>query len=708
MHSPDPAEVSSATPLNALGAVALDTETTGLAAGSARLIQIGAVRLARSRLIRDDTWSALVNPGVPIPPESTGIHGLTDADVAQAPGFAELQADFERWIGRAIVIGYSIGFDLAILKREHELANLPWRAPRTIDVRHLVTILAPRLPDYSLDTTASWLGIGVHDRHQALGDAVMAAEAFVALAPRLTDKGIRTLAELEQACRGLHHEAPVEARAGWYDFLHSGRDDDAARREMARIDSYPYRHRVRDVMRSPPRIVDAGTSVAETLALLMREGIGSAFVRESGAAGPGIVTQGDVLRAVDRHAADALARPIGEFARFPLETVAADAFLYRALGRMRRRRFRHLGVHDGQGSVVGVLSSRDLLEQRADDALDLGEEIEHARVPEDLGVAWAKLALVATGLDGEGVDARDVAAVISRELRGLTRRACQLAEREMEAQGFGPPPAPYAMLVLGSGGRGESLLAMDQDNAIVHAEGEPEGEEDRWFARLGARVAGMLHHSGVPLCRGGIMARNPQWRMSALRWKQRIDTWIRRTSPQDLMNTDIFFDAVAVHGDRALARDVLGYAMQAGSASREFLHLLAHNAADVHVPLGMFDRFRLRDGRMDVKMGGILPIVSAARVEAIRHRIDARATPARLEAVKRITGAHEEVFDNLIEAHRIILRVILKQQLYDLDHGIALSNKVAPDRMKPALRNGLRWALRQVPAVTDVLDVPLR
>ena len=73
-----------------------------------------------------------------------------------------------------------------------------------------------------------------------------------------------------------------------------------------------------------------------------------------------------------------------------------------------------------------------------------------------------------------------------------------------------------------------------------------------------------------------------------------------------------------------------------------------------------------------------------------------------------MTGVHADVFDNLIEAHRIILRAILKQQLYDLDHGIALSNKVAPDRMKPALRNGLRWALRRVPAVTDVLDVPLR
>ena len=166
MRSTDPAEVSSATPLNSLSAVVLDTETTGLAVGSARLIQIGAVRLGKGRLVHDDTYSTLVNPGVPIPPETTRIHGLTDADVAEAPRFADIRADFGKWMGRAVVIGYSIGFDLAILKREHELANRPWRAPRTIDVRHLAMILAPQLPDHSLDTLAGWLGIDTGKRHQ--------------------------------------------------------------------------------------------------------------------------------------------------------------------------------------------------------------------------------------------------------------------------------------------------------------------------------------------------------------------------------------------------------------------------------------------------------------------------------------------------------------------------------------------------------------
>ena len=74
--------------------------------------------------------------------------------------------------------------------------------------------------------------------------------------------------------------------------------------------------------------------------------------------------------------------------------------------------------------------------------------------------------------------------MISRELRALTARACELAEAEMAEAGLGEAPAPYALLVLGSGGRGESLLAMDQDNALIYADGRP-GRRRRMVRAIG-------------------------------------------------------------------------------------------------------------------------------------------------------------------------------------------------------------------------------
>jgi DNA polymerase-3 subunit epsilon/CBS domain-containing protein len=90
--------------------------------------------------------------------------------------------------------------------------------------------------------------------------------------------------------------------------------------------------------------------------------------------------------------------------------------------------------------------------------------------------------------------------------------------------------------VLGSGGRGESLLAMDQDNALFFAEGEPGGAEDRWFEALGAHIADILHEVGLPYCKGGVMAKNAPWRGSAKTWRDRIAGWIRRSKPEDLLS----------------------------------------------------------------------------------------------------------------------------------------------------------------------------
>ena len=88
--------------------------------------------------------------------------------------------------------------------------------------------------------------------------------------------------------------------------------------------------------------------------------------------------------------------------------------------------------------------------------------------------------------------------------------------------------------------RGESLLAMDQDNAIVFADGAPNWAADQWFARLGGILADILHEVGVPYCKGGVMAKNPQWRGSTATWSARITDWVTRSIRSDLLSVDIF------------------------------------------------------------------------------------------------------------------------------------------------------------------------
>jgi len=687
-------------PLLSLTAVAFDSETTGLDTSQARMIQLGAVRIRHGQLDESQTWQALINPGVPIPPASQAIHGIGDADLAGAPGFAEVVHEFDAWCGDAVLVGYASGFDLAMLKREKQLAGLDWVAPRCLDVRFLVNLLGPNLPDFSLDTIAGWVGVEIKDRHSALGDAIATAAIFVALIPQLRERGIRTLAELERACERFSETSTREAQIGWLDIQQArGR-----RTELARIDSFPYRHRLRELMHTPPLLVDPDISLREALALLIEHKVSSLYVHPLASGGkPGIVTERDLLRKFHGAGEAAFALPVRDIAVYPLASLPADAFVYRAIARMKRLHVRHLGVHDNTGKLVGALSARDLLRQRADDAILLGDDIDAAGSVGEMAAVWGKIVLVAKSLVAEEVDARDVAAVISRELCALTRQACILAEREMAS----PAPCPYAMLVLGSGGRGESLLAMDQDNAIVFSEGDPGGPEDAWFAELGSRVSNMLDAAGVPFCKGKIMASNPDWRRSRKGWLDTLQTWLRRQSPEDILNCDIFFDAIRVHGDSGLADEILDAAYATARESKQFIKLMSINACKNSPPLGLFGRFKLDDGRMDLKMGGIMPLFSSARVLAIQHAVRAQSTPQRFAALGASLPAMQTTLQNLVDAHRIILGAILQQQLLDLEAGIPLSNRVAPAGLSPALRDQLKWALGQVPNVSNLLGDPL-
>jgi DNA polymerase-3 subunit epsilon/CBS domain-containing protein len=262
------------------------------------------------------------------------------------------------------------------------------------------------------------------------------------------------------------------------------------------------------------------------------------------------------------------------------------------------------------------------------------------------------------------------------------------------------------MLVLGSGGRGESLLAMDQDNAIVFDEGPPAGPADRWFEQLGILVADMLNEAGVVYCPGGIMASKPEWRLDLAGWRRRLDTWIGKSRLEDLLNSDIFFDAVPVHGTSALAETLYTEALAGARASRTFLKAMALKAGDFRVALNWLGRPKLDGGRIDLKKGGLMPIFSAARVAALTHGIAARSTPERLEAVRALDVFDPALIGRLIEAHRILLGVILRQQLRDIQAGIALSNHVAPGETEPYERQQLTWALGQIDSVRTLLGTP--
>ena len=92
---------------------------------------------------------------------------------------------------------------------------------------------------------------------------------------------------------------------------------------------------------------------------------------------------------------------------------------------------------------------------------------------------------------------------------------------------------------------------------------------------------------------------------------------------------------------------------------------------------------------------------------ALRHALLDHSTAARLEGLRGKPDVSGENLDGLLEAHQIILRGILQQQLADIEQGIPPSNSVDPKGLHAPEKAHLMWALKQVPLVRDLLGDPV-
>lgn len=686
------------TPLIALPVLVLDLETTGLDVARDRVIQVGAYRMSGARIDAAPALDRLVDPGAPVPEAATRICGLGDADVRGAETVDTALAEFARAVTGRVVVGHHVGFDLAILRHEAARVGAPWADPVSLDTALLAGALAPALRDLSLESLADWLGVEIHARHSALGDSAATAEVFASLVPRLLERGVRTLGEARRLAESRADLLERQRQAGW-DRVPDDAHDVVAPRPAVRLDSYVYARRLVDVMRAPPRTVAPHASLRQAAWSMSESRVGSLLVVDDAGRPAGIVTERDVLRAVGRMRSDLDRCTVLEAMSAPVESMDGGEMLCRALGRMTRRGIRHLCVIDADGVALGLVSQRDLARHRATTVHVLGDALDVAEDVSALAEVHGQLPRVAAALVEDGFGALAAARVISGEVRGITARAATLAARALTRK-MGPAPAPWCLLVLGSAGRGESLLTADQDNALIHA---GTADDDPWFAALGASVADMLHGAGVPRCQGGIMAANVEWRGSREDWRARVDGWLGRARPRDLLHVDIFYDLWPVSGEFELAAELHREAVAAACANPPFLALLSESIAGMSPPLNFFGGLRGERGRVDLKLGALLPLVGIARVLALRVGTPTRSTPDRLKDAVARGRLNEADARRLTAIHQSLLNLVLRQQLEDLRRGIQPSNRVEEARLDRDAHACLKRDLKRLEEILGTL-----
>ncbi len=203
------------TPLSELPALVYDSETTGLDLQDARLLSMGAVRVHGTTIYRGATLDLLVNPDVKITARNTAIHGITNEMVADAPRFAAIADQYDALAAGTVIVGHSIGFDLAILRNEQLKAGKRWQPPLALDTLQLLAALYPNEEKLGLDAICERFGVEIHGRHTALGDALVTAELWVRMIPLLLDAGVTTLSEARSFAGRATSVISRQAEAGW-------------------------------------------------------------------------------------------------------------------------------------------------------------------------------------------------------------------------------------------------------------------------------------------------------------------------------------------------------------------------------------------------------------------------------------------------------------------------------------------------------------
>jgi signal-transduction protein with cAMP-binding, CBS, and nucleotidyltransferase domain len=389
----------------------------------------------------------------------------------------------------------------------------------------------------------------------------------------------------------------------------------------------------------------------------------------------------------------------------PARTIYRNDFLYHAIARMRRWRLRHMPVVDDAEQPVGILHLDDALAVAASQMVEHIERLTHEDSLDGMKSTKAAQREVAAALAADTVPAPDIQALLSHINRDLHRRVVGLSVAAMRDDGWGEPPTEFDVVILGSGGRGESYLNPDQDNGFVIAD-YPDSDHtriDAWFLELAERTTAALNDLGFPLCNGYVMATNPMWRKTISQWKDQLRYWIAKAHGNYLRYCDIFFDFESVYGRGALTANLRAFVTE--NARRKFFLREMFKVDEAHgVALGFFGRLKTdplpgpHQGKVNLKLTGTLPLVGAMRILALREGVPETATRARIDRLAGEGVLSYDEQDYLRGAFRHITNLLLRQQLQDAQSGVAVSNHVPPSALSEREKDILVDAFKAIRA----------
>jgi CBS domain-containing protein len=459
------------------------------------------------------------------------------------------------------------------------------------------------------------------------------------------------------------------------------------------------------LLRGPPVVCAPHTPIREVVDSMNADGATCAVV-DLGDGTLGIVTDRDLRTRV-------LAAGLGGDAPASA-AMSAPAYVCRPdrlggdiLLEMFDRGFRHFPVVSATGKILGVIEDLDLVAAYSRSSFFLRQRIGSARTIEQLIAAGRELVPTVIAMHDARVAATNIMAVYSVVVDALTRRVL-----ELEVGAVQRPVGSFAWLALGSQARREMVPSSDIDSAVVWFGDADEAVVRPPLESLAAKVVGDLEACGMRPDPHGACASNTAFVRSVSSWQGAARSWIDDpTQEKALILASVLVDSRPVWGVHT--GTPVADTFRLAEPGSVLLRMLARFALSHRPPTGFLRGLVVEHGgehrgRLDLKHGGVIPIVDLARWAGMAAGVTNASTIERLRAAGAAGTLPEADAQTLEDAFELIAALRMKHQVRQLRAGDTPDDYVDPAELSGLTRSHLKEAFRAVASVQKRVAAELK
>ncbi|PID43228.1 MAG: cyclic nucleotide-binding protein [Proteobacteria bacterium] len=374
---------------------------------------------------------------------------------------------------------------------------------------------------------------------------------------------------------------------------------------------------------------------------------------------------------------------------------------------MAEHHFAHVCLINEHGELAGVISERDIFSLQRVNLVHLTRAIANAPNIEAIISIREDIPKLTNNMLAHGASVVQINKIITLLNDYTARRILDLSI--LEYNGNLPD---FTWLSFGSEARMEQTLVTDQDNGIVfHTSGDHEREADRQaLITFATGVNQRLDQCGFTLCKGNIMASNPELCLTQQEWLNKFSRIVQTTTPKNLLQSTILFDIRAIWGDEERVEELKQHMITKIANNTLFQKMLAGNALLNKPPLNMFKGFVTQKGpdktkTIDLKIQGLSPFIEGIRILALANGIVETNTLSRLEALTQLEVVKKPDADAWNEAYCFIQVLRMKLHHKQSRSGQPPTNLFPVHSLNPLDKRVLKESFRQAQRLQQKLEL---